>query len=83
MATKAQAVTQDDSKAPSKGRTATPAPELSKAQQAKVDGFTTVSDRIRYLNSEGFSRSAIAQALGKRYQHVRNVLITPVAKQAS
>ena len=38
----------------------------------------TTSARIRYLNAKGWSRSDIAEALGKRYQHVRNVLITPV-----
>jgi len=35
---------------------------------------TTVSDRIRELDAEGVPRAEIARALGKRYQHVRNVL---------
>jgi hypothetical protein len=34
----------------------------------------TVSDKIRALNAEGCPRADIARALGKRYQHVRNVL---------
>jgi hypothetical protein len=33
-----------------------------------------VSKAIRYLNAVGFTRSEIATKLGKRYQHVRNVL---------
>jgi hypothetical protein len=34
----------------------------------------TVSDRIRALAAAGVSRADIARFLGKRYQHVRNVL---------
>ena len=34
----------------------------------------TVSDRIRALDRSGHSRAEIARLLGKRYQHVRNVL---------
>lgn len=41
--------------------------------------LTTVSSKIRYLDAAGYTRSEIAAKLGKRYQHVRNVLITPVA----
>jgi bifunctional DNA-binding transcriptional regulator/antitoxin component of YhaV-PrlF toxin-antitoxin module len=40
-----------------------------------TSGLTTVSDRIRALNAAGFSRGDIARFLGKRYQHVRNVLV--------
>jgi hypothetical protein len=39
-----------------------------------VAGKTTVSDKIRALNAAGFARADIARFLGKRYQHVRNVL---------
>lgn len=62
---------------------------LTKAQQKKVAELTTVSDRIRYLNAQGYSRSEITRAIpnakgGKLlYQHVRNVLITPVGKAKS
>ena len=34
----------------------------------------TVSDKIRALAAAGHPRADIARALGKRYQHVRNVL---------
>src|SRR5437870_3268570 len=34
----------------------------------------TVSDKIRALAAAGFPRADIARVLGKRYQHVRNVL---------
>lgn len=40
----------------------------------------TVSGTIRYLHAQGLSRSEIAKVTGKRYQHVRNVLVTPVKK---
>jgi hypothetical protein len=39
-----------------------------------------VSKAIRFLHGEGKSRSDIAKMLGKRYQHVRNVLNTPLKK---
>ncbi|HKR90106.1 MAG TPA: AbrB/MazE/SpoVT family DNA-binding domain-containing protein [Phenylobacterium sp.] len=34
----------------------------------------TVSDKIRALDAAGCSRAEIARLLGRRYQHVRNVL---------
>jgi hypothetical protein len=43
-------------------------------------GHTTTSSQIRYLNSIGWKRGDIARLLNKRYQHVRNVLITPLKK---
>jgi hypothetical protein len=39
-----------------------------------VSSDMTVSDKIRALDAEGYARADIARALGKRYQHVRNVL---------
>ena len=53
---------------------------LSKSQQKTVDGMTTVSARIRFLDSEGYTRSEITRlilnAKGEKliYQHVRGVL---------
>jgi len=35
----------------------------------------SVSDKIRALDQAGFRKSEIADLLGKRYQHVRNVLV--------
>ncbi len=49
------------------------------AQTKALAKLPTTSARIRYLDAEGYSRSEIADKLDKRYQHVRNVLITPVA----
>lgn len=40
----------------------------------------TKSAVIRYLAGEGMTRGAIAKLLNIRYQHVRNVLITPLKK---
>lgn len=54
---------------------------LTKAMEKKMSELPTTSARIRYLHSEGFTRSQIATILGKRYQHVRNVLITPLKNQ--
>lgn len=39
-----------------------------------VAGLATKSAKIRALGSAGYSRSEIADYLGIRYQHVRNVL---------
>lgn len=40
----------------------------------------TTSQAIRFLNAEGKTRSEISKILNVRYQHVRNVLITPIKK---
>lgn len=39
---------------------------------------TTKSSKIRALDASGYTRSQIANFLGIRYQHVRNVLVTPL-----
>src|SRR5579862_3315309 len=39
-----------------------------------VRPHTTVADKIRALAAAGVARADIARFLGKRYQHVRNVL---------
>jgi len=48
------------------------------------DGFIkkhgTKSSAIRALTAEGHERKVVAKMLGIRYQHVRNVLITPIKK---
>jgi len=40
----------------------------------------TKSGVIRKLTEEGKTRSEVAKLMGIRYQHVRNVLITPIKK---
>lgn len=40
----------------------------------------TVSDKIRMLDRQGHPRAEIARLLGKRYQHVRNVLEGDLAR---
>ncbi len=58
--------------------------DLSKAQVKTIQDLPTKSAQIRYLAALDMSRGDIARYLtsiyGKevRYQHVRNVLITPV-----
>lgn len=47
---------------------------LTEEQKRTLEGMN-VSDSIRYLDGEGYRRSEIARMLGKRYQHIRNVLL--------
>jgi hypothetical protein len=48
---------------------------MDSAGVARIVGSDmTVSDKIRALNAAGYPRADIARVLGKRYQHVRNVL---------
>lgn len=49
---------------------------MTRAESAAriVASTATVSDKIRALDAAGFPRAEIARLLGKRYQHVRNVL---------
>lgn len=60
------------------------APELklTGAQQIEYDKIPSTSDRIRYLRSQNFAKSSIARFLNIRYQHVRNVLITPLKRKS-
>ena len=48
--------------------------------QTEIEKLPTTSAKIRFLDQKGYSRYKIAQTLKIRYQHVRNVLITPVSK---
>ena len=60
------------------------AKKLTNDQALKlVAKLPTTSAKIRELDSKGFTRSEIAKLLDKRYQHVRNVLITPLKKKDS
>ena len=42
----------------------------------------TTSAKIRKLTKDGYSRMEVSKILEIRYQHVRNVLITPIKRQA-
>jgi hypothetical protein len=58
--------------------------EVNKEHFNHLKSLPTTSSKIRYLNSKNYSRGEIVtimtQHLGRpiRYQHVRNVLITPL-----
>ena len=54
--------------------------KLNKSQASQLNKFKTTSAKIRFLASKDMSRGDIARTLQIRYQHVRNVLITPVKK---
>ena len=48
---------------------------MDPARMAEIAvAHATISDKIRALNAAGVPRAEIARFLGKRYQHVRNVL---------
>ncbi len=53
------------------------------SKEIDLSKFETKSAKIRYLNSVGKTRSEIAKILEIRYQHVRNVLITPLKRKDS
>ena len=46
-----------------------------------ITHFGGVSKAIRGLDQAKFTRMQISKMLGKRYQHVRNVLITPLTSK--
>jgi hypothetical protein len=53
---------------------------LQKTEMEKIAaGLPTKSAKIRALAERGYSRADIARFLGIRYQHVRNVLLQPLA----
>lgn len=56
--------------------------QLSNETLARLNRVTTVSDKIRLLDREGYARAEIARILDKRYQHVRNVLERDAATAA-
>jgi len=53
---------------------------LTNKQKVSLNSTSVVSHRIRYLLSESYTRSQVSNILFKRYQHVRNVEITPIKK---
>ena len=54
--------------------------QLPNELRQQLRGLDTVSNKIRLLSKKGFERAEIARILGKRYQHVRNVLEQDLAK---
>lgn len=55
--------------------------QLNPSQIEQIETLKSISARIRYLDSENFTTGNIARMLGKRYQHVRNVLTTPLKRK--
>ena len=51
------------------------------AQQQIINSSATKSDKIRQLLATGMKRGDVAKALNIRYQHVRNVEITPIKRK--
>lgn len=56
------------------------APVVEVTLEALMTEHKTKSGVIRYLNSQGWTNGKIAKFMDIRYQHVRNVLITPLKK---
>jgi hypothetical protein len=54
--------------------------QLSAEQKAILEGTASKSDKIRKLLASGMKRGEVAKVLGIRYQHVRNVELTPLKK---
>lgn len=47
---------------------------------SNLESLPTKSAKIRYLFESGMTKSEISKKLDIRYQHVRNVLLTPLKK---
>jgi len=50
-------------------------------EDVELNNLPTKSAKIRYLLGKGLTRGQVSKQLGIRYQHVRNVEITPIKKQ--
>ena len=55
--------------------------KLTKSQNSVLNSLPTKSAKIRFLTTKDWTRSEIAKHLNIRYQHVRNVQITPIQNQ--
>lgn len=55
-------------------------PEVKDISKEDVSGLVGKSAQIRFYISKGYSRSVIAEHMGIRYQHVRNVEVTLLKK---
>lgn len=56
-------------------------PTLTEKVRKELESLPTTSSKIRFLDKKEYSRGDISRILQKRYQHVRNVLITPLSNQ--
>ena len=56
--------------------------EIQVFKDSDLEAIKTTSDKIRFLNSFGWTRAEIAKRLGIRYQHVRGVLVADEEKAA-
>lgn len=54
--------------------------QVERTLEQVMEQYKTKSAAIRALLSEGMSRGAVAKFMNIRYQHVRNVDITPIKK---
>lgn len=54
--------------------------KLIPIDQVDLSGCTNHSQKMRQLHVLGYATADIARHLGKKYQHVRNVLIQPAPK---
>ena len=63
-----------------KGTKTTPKKTKTVDPVEKYKSLTTKSAKIRAMSADGMSRADIARALGILYQHVRNVLVTPLKR---
>jgi hypothetical protein len=63
--------------------TSTVAPAQPTYNEDEYAKCQNTSQRIRFLAGAGWTRGSIAKKLGKKYQHVRNVLIQPVKKASA
>lgn len=55
------------------------APSLKDEEKSKLKSLDTWSSKFRYLSKCGYSTGDISRITNKRFQHVRNVLITPLS----
>ena len=52
----------------------------TKYDNKELNALPGKSSKVRYLTAKGLTRSEIANLLGIRYQHVRNVQVTLLKK---
>lgn len=58
-------------------------PKIKEMYDEEIQKLPTTSSKIRFLAASGMKRADVARYLEIRYQHVRNVLITPLKRDQS